>query len=367
MSDHTPSRTAFEVAHRIARYAAKLDAAGHHAEADQADCAVRQVVIRLSANWMTNGWNAIQLGLHGGEPLYLLGTMRVQVTNLLDTVQRQRGYLAPAVQTLAERLVQNVMAWLERVQTDQFGAGGALDTIGSRPPAADIADPAPTPARQGRSPNTAPIRIAGAAGMIESNARAALGVMQYLDRQQLFPRGPEALRHITQALNALIALVDGSLPPEAVANQLTANEQARATSPTQEGRVPQQEQVEGVRQSLGNGGTTPAPASAYRSYDQYGQMAPVYNREAHIERYLEYMTQYGYGAMIAHLKQHEGDPAFIYDVKKRALSRQWADHQRLLGEVHSADQYQMSASVSGKGQGSADTLFNPEGTSRPGY
>lgn len=147
MSDRTPNRTAFEVTSRIVRHAARLDAAGHHAEADQADCAVRQVVIRLSANWMTNGWNAIQLGLHGGEPLYLLGTMRVQVNNLLDTVQRQRGYLVPAVQTLAERLVQNALAWLERVQTDQFGAGGALDAIGSRPPVSDIIDPAPTSAR----------------------------------------------------------------------------------------------------------------------------------------------------------------------------------------------------------------------------
>ena len=308
--------TSLDTVRQIARHASSLDAMGHHGDADVVDRNVLKAVQRLSANWMTNGYNAVSLGLHSGEPLYVLGTMRSQVNNLQTTVEAQRGAFTPSIQSLAEQLVQNVLAWLDSIQKDLFGAGGTLSGVGASPTSASTTQTATS--RTNRRSRI--VRLAGAAGTIESNARAALGVMQYLDRKELFPNGPEALRRITQDIQTLIALVLGEVGPESIANQMTINAQEGDAGGNGDGQDPMAAKAEGVRQYLGKG----TDVSSANILGGNGQVAaaPVEDREAHIQRYINYMALYGYSAMLDHLRQYEGDIQFIALVKQRAQAVQ---------------------------------------------
>ena len=195
---------------------------------------------RLGASALVNGLNAVDYWAHGNDPTYLIGCMRVQVTNLWELALHSDLPQAPgndqktAVVTLFKECRDALYGF--NPLTPQSAVGVNTSSPAYSMPTQAFAQH--TPFVPTSSSCTRQIRIASTQSQIESNAKAALGAMAYLQDTNLFGSQGQALyAYIQYRLQQAIALMEGSVTLSDVVSErqrlMIQQQQAQGTQAAQ--------------------------------------------------------------------------------------------------------------------------------------
>lgn len=159
---------------------------------------------RQGASAIVNGLNAVDYWMHGDDPTYLIGCMRTQIANLWELALHSDLSQAPNNDQKTA-----VVTLLKECRDALYGFNPLT------PQAQSSSGPAPSPADSSAPAQTAGpdrFRTASSQSEIESNAKAALGAMAYLNDPNLFgQRGQALYAFIQYRLQQAVALMEGSV------------------------------------------------------------------------------------------------------------------------------------------------------------
>ena len=175
---------------------------------------------RHGASAIVNGLNAVDYWRHGDDPTYLIGCMRTQIANLWELALHSDLSQAPnndqktAVVTLLKECRDALYGFNPLTPQSQSSSGPAPSPASSPAQAQTAGQAFAQPITFSPTSATRPdrFRTASSQSEIESNAKAALGAMAYLNDPNLFGQQGQALYAFIQyRLQQAIALMEGSV------------------------------------------------------------------------------------------------------------------------------------------------------------
>ncbi len=224
---------------------------------------------RFGASAIVNGLNAVDFWMHADNPTYLIGCMRTQIANLWelalhsDLSQDPNNDQKAAVVMLLKECRDALYAYNPLTpQTQPASNAGSAPTSGqASPQTAGQAFAQPMAFAPTSAVHPGNRRTASTQSQIESNAKAALGTMAYLQDPNIFgTQGPALYAFIQYRLQQVASLMEGSVSLSDVVSErqrLVAQQQTQGLQPPQ--TVPYQSSSAAYQ---GGGAVAPSSPSA---------------------------------------------------------------------------------------------------------